>query len=197
MTVLSALDWSRHCDHAAAVPAARLFLGSFSSVPRQSGGLSSCMQILVRTVHTVQQTVEISQLQFLGWLSMRLLLCSDRCSGWVVQKTVEPPQWQFWVRPVLGQGCCARWCNDLGLRNAWFDNGYMFCVSRMAFGSIYNFYVTGWTRLLRSILAMLRLLVCCPWKSVHYFFEPPVFSAFSTVIFCAGRFFGALEHSQL
>ena len=34
-----------------------------------------------------------------------------------------------------------------------------FCVSRMAFGSIYNIYVTGWTRLLRSILAMLRLLV--------------------------------------
>ena len=35
---------------AAAVPAARRFLGAFSSVPRQSGGLSSCMQILVRTV---------------------------------------------------------------------------------------------------------------------------------------------------
>ena len=137
------------------------------------------MQILVRTVHTVQQTVEISQLQFLGWLLTRLLLCSDRCSGWVVQKTVEPPQWQFWVRPVLGQGCCARWCNDRGSRNAWFDNGYMF--SRMASGSIYNFYVTGWTRLLRSILAMLRLLVCCPWTSVHYFYEPLVFSAFSTV----------------
>ena len=57
--------WSRHCDHAAAVPAVRRVLGAFSSVPRQSGGLSSRMQILVRTVHTVQQTVEISQLQFL------------------------------------------------------------------------------------------------------------------------------------
>ena len=43
------------------------------------------------------------------------------------------------------------------------------------------FYVIGWTRLLRSILAMLRLLVCCPWKSVHYLYEPPVFSPFSTV----------------
>ena len=52
------------------------------------------------------------------------------------------------------------YCSLFGVRrNAWFDNGYMFCVSRMAFGSIYNFYVTGWTRLLRSILAMLRLLV--------------------------------------
>ena len=32
-------------------------------------------------------------------------------------------------------------------------------ASTVAFGCIYNFYVTGWTRLLRSILAMLRLLV--------------------------------------
>ena len=42
--------WSRHCDHAAAVPAVRRVLGAFGSVPRQSGGHSSCMQILVRTV---------------------------------------------------------------------------------------------------------------------------------------------------
>ena len=48
--------WSRHCDHAAAVPAVRRVLGAFGSVPRQSGGHSSCMQILGRTVHTVQQT---------------------------------------------------------------------------------------------------------------------------------------------
>ena len=149
------------------------------------------MQILVRKVHTVQQTVEISQLQFLGWLSTRLLLCSDRCSGWVVQKTVEPPQWQFWVRPVLGQGCCARWCNDRGSRNAWFDTGFMFCVSRMAFGSIYDFYVFGWTRLLRSILAMLRLLVCCTWKFVHYFYELPcIFSIFNSRNFALVDFLG-------
>ena len=92
------------------------------------------MQILVSTVHTVQQTVGISQLQFLGWLSICLLLCSDRYSGWVVQKTVEPPQWQFWIRPVLGQGCCARWCNDWGSRNAWFDYGSMLCIIQVAFG---------------------------------------------------------------
>ena len=35
----------------------------------------------------------------------------------------------FGCRPVLGQGCCARWCNDWGSRSAWFDDGYMFCVS--------------------------------------------------------------------
>ena len=41
-------------------PAVRRVLRAFGSVPRQNGGHSSCMQILVRTVHTVQQTVEIS-----------------------------------------------------------------------------------------------------------------------------------------
>ena len=31
----------------------------------------------------------------------------------VAQKTVESPQLQWlWRRPVLGQGRCARWCND-------------------------------------------------------------------------------------
>ena len=29
--------------------------------------------------------------------------------------------------------------------------------------------------------AILLLLSSCTWKSVHYFYEPPVFSAFSTV----------------
>ena len=35
-------------DHAAVVPAVRRVLGAFGSVPRQSGGHSSRMQILVR-----------------------------------------------------------------------------------------------------------------------------------------------------
>ena len=69
---------SRHCDHAAAVPAVCRVLGAFGSVPRQSGGHSSCMQILVRTVRTVQQTVEISQLQFWGWFWTCLLWCNQQ-----------------------------------------------------------------------------------------------------------------------
>ena len=36
------------------------------SVHQQSGGHSSCMQILVRTVHTVQQTVDFHRYSF--WL---------------------------------------------------------------------------------------------------------------------------------
>ena len=86
--------WSRLCDHAAAVPAVRRVLRAFGSVPRQNGGHSSCMQIMVRIVHPMQQTMEISQVQFWGWLSTRLLLCNDRCPGWVAQKTVEFPQLQ-------------------------------------------------------------------------------------------------------
>ena len=92
--------WSRLCDHAAAVPAVRRVLRAFGSVPRQSGGHFSCMQILVRTVHTAQQTVGISQVQFSGWLWMRLLLCSDRCPGCAAQKTVESPQLQWFVGVV-------------------------------------------------------------------------------------------------
>ena len=40
------------------------------------------MQILVPTVHNVQQTVEISQVQFWGWFWSRPLLCNNRCLGW-------------------------------------------------------------------------------------------------------------------
>ena len=78
--------WSRLCDHAAEVQAVSRVLRAFGSVPRQNGGHFSCMQISVRTVHTVQQTVEISQVQFLGWLLTRLLLCNDRCPGWSRRK---------------------------------------------------------------------------------------------------------------
>ena len=39
-------------------------LRASGSVPRLIGGQSSCMQILVRRVHTVQQTVEISKVHF-------------------------------------------------------------------------------------------------------------------------------------
>ena len=68
--------------------------------------------------------------------------------------------------------------------------------ARMAFGSIYNFYVTGWTWLLRSILAMLRLLV---FLGNLYIISMSLlyFQLSSQSIFCASRFFGALEHSQL
>ena len=108
-----------------AVPAVRRVLGAFGSVPRQSGGHSSCMQILGRIVRTVQQTVEISQVQFWGWLLTRLLLCNDRCPVWVAQKTVEFPQLQFWASPSSWTRLLCPLVQRLGSRNAWFDDGYM------------------------------------------------------------------------
>ena len=53
----------------------------------------SCSDVgyfLVRTVHTVQQTLEISQVLFFGWLVTRLSLCNDRCLGWIAQKLWSP-----------------------------------------------------------------------------------------------------------
>ena len=58
-------------------------------------------------------------------------------------------------------------------RNAWFDSGYMFCISsRDAFGRIYSFlYVKEYTRLLRSIHVFLStfevtaLDVDCIWQT--------------------------------
>ena len=45
--------------------------------------------------------------------------------------------------------------------------------------------------------AIFLLLSSCTWKSVHYFYEPPVFSAFSSRNFALVDFVGALEHSQV
>ena len=48
--------------------------------------------------------------------------------------------WTICYEPLVSGSSCSLF----GVwRIAWFDNGYMFCVSRMAFGSIYNFYVSG------------------------------------------------------
>ena len=50
------------------------------------------------TVQTVQKSVEILQVQFLGWLGHPLLY--NRCLGLTVQKTVELPQVQYSDRVV-------------------------------------------------------------------------------------------------
>ena len=90
---------------------------------------------------TVQQTVDFHRYSSLDGcgcaccamtgalvVPRRKLWSLRRCSG-------------FGRRSVLGQGCCARWCNDWGPRNAWFDYGYMFCIIQDGF---WNYlYVTG------------------------------------------------------
>ena len=50
----------------------------------------------------------------------------------------------------------------------------------------------------RSAQANFLLLSSCAWKSVFYFYEPPVsFQHVQRLKFCASRVFGALEHSQV
>ena len=51
----------------------------FVNVNSDPEGTLSLSQRQVFTVQTVQQTVKISQVQFLALLLMRPLLCSDRC----------------------------------------------------------------------------------------------------------------------
>ena len=89
-----------------------------------------------------------------GWLWTRLLLCSDRCSGWSCRKLWSLRSCSGFVRrPVLGQGRCARWCNDWGVRNAWFDCGYMLRFTRVSYGRFCTiFFMKEWTRIMRSIL---------------------------------------------
>ena len=49
--------------------------------------------------------------------------------------------WTICFEPLVS----GSYCSLFGVwRNAWFDNGYMFCVSRMAFGSIYNLFLRDW-----------------------------------------------------
>ena len=95
----------------------------------------------------------------------------------------------------------------LGVRNAWFDCGYMFCFIQGGFWKNFYDFPSDWVdsdpevNSRRSLLTCLRfpgfacdapravfpiaglflLLSSCTWKSVHYFYEPSVFSAFSAV----------------
>ena len=46
-------------------------------------------------------------------------------------------------RPVIGQGRCARWCNDLASR-IWFDDGYMFCIIQGGSWKIFCHFLRGW-----------------------------------------------------
>ena len=118
--------WSP-CEHAAQVPAIFVHEPGCASVHQQNGGHSSCMQILVRTVHTVQQTVF-----WLGFLC--LLLCNDRCPGGARRK--------LWIPAVaVSLGC--------GMLGSTVDT--CSSSSRVAFGRISTIFRT---RILGSILVV-------------------------------------------
>ena len=68
-----------------------------------------CLQLLVHTVHTVQQTVDPHR--YSSWVGCQCLLLW--CPGWSAQKTVESRSCRACGRcPVSGLGCCARRCSD-------------------------------------------------------------------------------------
>ena len=81
------------CEHAATVSAVFVHEPGCAPVHQQNGGHSSCMQILVRTVHTVKQTVDLHRYSS-GDGCHAPLLFNDRCPGWGSHKTVESPQLQ-------------------------------------------------------------------------------------------------------
>ena len=173
------------------------------SVHQQSGGHSSCIKILVRTVHTVQQTVDFHRYSSL-----------DGCAA---QNTVESPQLQwFWVSSSSWTRLC------LLVQRLWAAH----CLLRLwihvlhhpgwLLEEFYDFLRDWVSRLLRSILCPGRLVVdrgsgmflsgfaglthltlrahdcrqsanrCFGCSRVALrnlyiiFYEPPVFSAFST-----------------
>ena len=107
------------------------------SVHQQSGGHPSCMQILVRTVHTVQ-TVDFHRYSF--WLVVDAPVVVQWQVLWLVaQKTVESPQLQwFWASSSSWTWSLCPLVQRLGARNAWFDCGYMFCFIQGGFWK--NFY---------------------------------------------------------
>ena len=89
----------------------------------------------------VQQTVEISQVQFLGGCGRS---CCFAMTGALVGSCRKLSSFRscsaFGCRPVPGHGCCARWCNDWGSRNAWFDDGYMLCIIQGGFWKNFVFF---------------------------------------------------------
>ena len=174
------------------------------------------MQILVCTVHTLQQTVDFHR--YSSWDGCHAPVVVQRQVPWLAENCGVPQLQCLWPLSSSWTSCCARWCNDCGSRNAWFDYGYMFCIIQGGFWkNLYDFLHEGvdsapevdspsWSarrrhwqwhvpywfcwfdapramfpRLPAVCRLMLQLLSSCTWKSVHYFYEPPVFSAFSTV----------------
>ena len=176
----------------------------------------------------VQQTVEISQVQFLGWLLTRLLLCNDRCPGLDAQKTVESPQlrclWassSSWTRllcPLVQRSgtaqCLVRlWIHVLHhpgwLLEEFFDflRDLVSRILRSILRSGRHVVDKGSGMFLTGFAGLTHLALCshdcrqfadrcfsCSRVALEnlyiIFYEPPVFSAFSTFEILRVDFFG-------
>ena len=113
--------WSRHCDHAAAVPAVRRFLGaSVQFLDRVVDFPVACRSWYAQC--TLYSSPWRSH-SFSSW-DRCLRACCRAATGALVGSCRK-----LWSvrscsacgrRPVPGQGCCACWYNDWGSRKAWF-----------------------------------------------------------------------------
>ena len=125
--------WSRPCDHAAAVPAVRRLLGAFSSVHRVVDFPVACRSWYAQCT-----------LYSRPWRSRACCCAATGALVGMCRKLWTSAVAVLGRRPVLGQGCCALWCNDWGLRNAWFNYGYMSCIIQGGFWKNFTiFYVAG------------------------------------------------------
>ena len=187
------------CDHAAAVPAVRRVLRASGSVSPQNDGHSSCMQILVPNCAADRGDLTGTVLGGCGraYCLQRQVPWLGRAVNCGVSAVAVLGVVQFLDKVVVPVGATTGGRAMLG---STMDTCYG--SSRVAFGRFFMiFYMIGWTRLLRFILRpgwqivddgsgmfhtaqlMLRLLMSCTWESVHYFYEPPVFSACSGLDF--------------
>ena len=71
----------RPCEHAVQVPAIFVHEPGCASVHQQYGGHSSCMLFLVRTVHTVQQTVDFHR--YSSWDGCHAPVVVQRQVSWL------------------------------------------------------------------------------------------------------------------
>ena len=111
------------------------------------------MQILVRTVHTVQQTVDFHR--YNSWDGCHAPVVVQRQVPWsgraencgVPQLQCLWPLSSFWTR-LLCPSVQRLWAAQY-----WFDYGYMFCIIQGGFWkNLYNFLHEGVDWILRSIL---------------------------------------------
>ena len=103
-----------------------------------------------------------------------------------------PGIWTICYEPLVS----GSFCSLFGVwRNAWFDNGYMFRV----YSGFWKYlqFLRDWVDSAPEVDSRNAPIARFPWKSVHYFMSLLYLQLSSQSIFCASRFFGALEHSQV
>ena len=181
------------------VPAVFVHEPGCASFHQQHGGHSNCMRFLVRTVHTVQQTV------FWGRLSCACCCATTGALVGACRKLWSSPVAvlvgvaqclvRLWIHVCIIQG--GFWMNYYDFLRDWEDSSpevdsrrslhtwpmrkWPCSSSTVAVACVLGFAGDAFRAVFPMMPAIFLLLSSCTWKSVHYFYEPSVFSAFPTV----------------